>query len=136
MEEYNRVVQTADSFYKAFERCMEQRVLSEDKFEILVVPGTVNIAFACELYLKAILRESGNKTKLHNLEKLYVKLPDEIKNEIEKNFNGDDFLKELKGICNAFVDWRYVYEKETIEINFAFLYKFAKVLSEMLKKNS
>ena len=95
------------------------------------IPNFVNMAFACELYLKAILQQkTGSYPRGHDLESLY--------NKVIANINEIDFLMILgeeigKGFIdikvstnvtmakyqlqqmlnrhkNLFEDWRYIFE--------------------------
>lgn len=90
---------------------------------------TANLAFACELYFKQILFLNKISTKengknIHGLKKLFMKIPVDIQQEIEAEYNKRmttkalgiepvQFLnvKECLDMYNtAFEDWRYIYE--------------------------
>lgn len=107
-------------------------------------PATVNSAFACEVFMKAILKYQEIKTpKSHKLRELYDALPDElkewVKQVVSRGFHdiwtdvwGQDYLDE---ISNAFVEWRYSYEHDwskssIMHINIGFLNSFRDALRE------
>ena len=107
-------------------------------------PAIVNSAFACEVFLKAILKHQEIQIpKSHQLRELYEALPNELKEWIKQvvsggvhrmwtNVWGFDYLDE---ISNAFVEWRYSYEYEnrkrcTRHINIGFLNDFRNTLRE------
>ena len=85
------------------------------------IPAVVNTAFACELYLKAlIMRELGQSDKPpygHDLFSLYKGLPINICNDLAKSFTKrckyQITLEEtLKIHAQTFERWRYVYERD------------------------
>lgn len=83
-----------------------------------IVPQIVNISFACEIYLKALLTSKGIEYPTdrhgHELKSLYELLPDEIKCEVfkllESNMDLETFQKWLDEINTSFNDWRYIFE--------------------------
>lgn len=110
-----------------------------------VTPATVNSAFACEVFMKAILKHQEVKIpKSHKLRELYDVLPQELQKWIKQavsggfrniwtNVWGQDYLDE---ISNAFVEWRYSYEHDlsksgTMRINIGFLKSFRDALREV-----
>ena len=88
---------------------------------------TVNQAFACELFLKALCKiNEVSYSKNHKLKHLLSMLPESVVCEIEKEYEmlckktreSHNYNLELRKMdeClesydNAFVDWRYYYEK-------------------------
>lgn len=86
----------------------------------MLLPSLVNMSFACELYLKEILKGADG----HNLKTLYNKLTNEQKNYIKaatvsklniqsagyETYIESDFEDNLKNIKNLFVICRYHYE--------------------------
>ena len=106
------IISHADGFRKVALRCNEQRQVDNFTIEWLPIQGTINAAFACELYLKSILKSKKGYTnnqlrKLkHNLNDIYSELPDEIKSKLERSVD----TSKLLDISNAFVNWRYLYE--------------------------
>ncbi len=97
-----------------------------------LAPFIVNSTFSLELFLKTL--HQSHKTKSfnrvsgeHNLKELYFSLPGKIQNKLKQsvincllaqnkpadNIVLDDRVREL---ANAFVDWRYMHEKDTLKI--------------------
>ena len=107
-------------------------------------PATVNSAFACEVFLKALLNYHDIPLKRqHKIKELYELLPDKLKAVVKQttiaNYGGmweDAFGHELlDNISDAFVDWRYSYEivgtkRASMQINIGFLTDFRNALRE------
>lgn len=78
-------------------------------------PVIVNLAFSCELYMKALLmlkRKSREIIIGHELDELFSQLDEPVKVRIlrETNIkNWDDFMQDSS---NAFEAWRYYYEED------------------------
>lgn len=98
-------------------------------------PFTVNAAFACELYMKAILihfSSDGTIVKGHKLDELFKVLPDDAQSQIEASFNEQykhDLDILLTEISTAFIDWRYAFE-HGVAINVTGILAFATALEE------
>ena len=85
------------------------------------MPPLVNSAFACEVFLKTILKWFDiQPPKSHKLKDLYEKLPEEFRKQFEdallKSYGGTwmgecgvDYLSTLS---NAFQEFRYFYEHD------------------------
>lgn len=80
-------------------------------------PFAVNCAFACELYIKAIMIHGSASDKFekgHELDVLYNKLSSKDQKSIEALYNAKS-TKDLKTLLtedgNTFVEWRYALEK-------------------------
>lgn len=89
-----------------------------------------NVAFACELYLKYFLFclhiESKSFIKEHNLHKLFKLLPDELQADIinchpQNNITRDEFELDLKELGEAFTEFRYSYEKDSLAFSAQFI---------------
>jgi hypothetical protein len=86
-----------------------------------VAPFVVNSAFSMELYLKTLARSHRAVLNGHDLLKLLDSLPAAAHNDISAVLpacrsqfrpEGDpDFRTCIAGLSNAFVEWRYPYEK-------------------------
>jgi len=131
----------------AFADCAD---MAEAKFrsdtadiEWYTTPAIVNSAFACEVYLKALLLFHDIKNKReHALKNLYDMLPDRIKDFIVPTVLKacgtwtDPFgFEQIDLISNAFKEWRYYYEdlgstRTAISINRSFLKAFRNALRE------
>ena len=129
---------TANAFFLASGRAFETKV-AEGKFESAKIPAIVCAAFSIELALKANIAFQGDADKLkklkssdrHNLFKLFELLLVETQDEIfiGTKLAKSEFLEKIQTISNAFVDWRYVYEKDEISIDYTFLNDFAQTLN-------
>lgn len=89
-----------------------------------LAPFIVNSAFAIELYLKTIGQFHGAKLRGHDLLELFDNLPAAAHGELLPHFASSrmqcgiqtlaDYRLALVGIRNAFVEWRYLFEKTDI----------------------
>ena len=131
----------------AFSDCADFAMREFDPKKINVewytTPATVNSAFACEVYLKALLLYCDIPIeRQHKLKELFELLPDKTKKWIKltvlnsygawKDAFGFDLLD---GISDAFVKWRYNYEyvpQKTCSLNnnVSFLAAFRNALRE------
>lgn len=128
-----KVLQIADSFYLAAERCGEYRPIAPNSWQMLSVPKTTNRAFACELYLKSILFSMKNFISGHNLYNLWESLPADIQMEIKKECPcapNTTFEESLSSIKLSFKEWRYIFEYREHSIEETFLYYFAMTLKK------
>ena len=111
-----------------------------------VSPATINSAFACEVFLKAISTYQDKKIpRSHKLRDLYEALSNELKEFIKHEVSGGypDMWTNLLGqdyldnISDAFVEWRYNYEHDwrkdgsTMHIEVGFLNRFRDTLREI-----
>ncbi len=103
-------------------------------------PSVVCLAFSVELYMKDLHFALKDKAPhVHNILKLYTKLPKQMKREIfahtsisqnpfatrgpiylRKRFTGAasayyGFLHQIKAISDGFEKWRYSYERTTLQ---------------------
>ncbi len=122
----------AKSFLLASERCQEQRIKEDGKIEMLMIPSIVCLAFATELYIKAILENEGNPRKGHEIKTLISSLSKGKYEKIIQNIglSESDFDKKIDEINKAFIDWRYLYEKGAMTIDLSFL---KSILNEVKK---
>lgn len=89
-----------------------------------VAPFVVNAALAIELYLKTLSAVHGKTLKGHALVKLFDNLPAAAVADLEAQTpaaaighqvaQGRSFRDCLHAVNDAFVDWRYLYEKSEI----------------------
>ena len=139
-------VLTAEAFYKNYEQLKKKLIDTVGQIQdgnIMPVAAT-NGFFALELYLKVIYAYDQYQKKNekaedlttylrgHNLKKLYEALDTDLKEKITKQFScsitTEEIIKELDKYENAFGQWRYFYEHESLAGNFAFLSKILKAL--------
>ena len=84
----------------------------------LMIPQIVNAAFGCELILKAtVIMEKKHPVvfKEHKLDALFSMLCQHTQEQIRMDssiFDWDVFMRESS---NAFVEWRYLHEKDEIK---------------------
>ena len=116
----------ADGFVYVFEGL--NKILSDNFFEKesgkiakeinLVNCAIVNGCFACELYLKLIIKSEDKEIKnTHNLKNLYYMTNVRIQNKIlkffvDKGYEKELFKRKLKYIANGFEIARYDYEND------------------------
>ncbi len=133
-EDAGKLSQFARVFLIASNRCLERRPLPNGQFEMPLIPAAVCMAFSVELNFKVIIKAQGDKAKGHRLDKLYAKIAEPERSSIieEIGLSDKEFRKKLSEIGNAFVDWRYVYEHESISLDLDFLRR----LSEAAQKTS
>ncbi len=113
------LIANANMFYRAYHelhgaflRCQQSNDING--FALLTAPMAVNCAFACELYLKAIV---GPINK-HNLDELFQRLDHAIAEEIVngviqklgRDYSRDSFQADLNTQKDIFVRWRYLLE--------------------------
>jgi len=138
--DFINILNTANSFLRAAERSEKQRSIEKGKFEMLLVPAVTNRAFSIELYLKAILLEENNPSKGHKLHVLFKELKIETKESIIKlcNLSSNEVTEKLQNISNLFVEWRYIFELESANLNLEFLKVFSIAVrkSAELKQNA
>lgn len=87
----------------------------------LIAPLIVNAAFAVEVYLKAAGLSQRLELRGHEVSALFDQLPEPIKAQIQSSFDVASKAKKLPpgtvrdslvGMNGAFVQWRYLYEKD------------------------
>lgn len=129
-EQIKTCLENANGFLNTAKNCMGTAVYCS-------APYFTNLGIACELFLKAIAMQKnpdGQYLKKHLLADLMNDLPKEDRTEIEKRFNAsgnsiklEEFLRQCE---NPFVEWRYEFEQEKININVTALEKFAEMLKQ------
>ena len=114
---------SADAFWLAAARNLEQRRINPTQYQALLIPGVVCLAFSIELGLKAMLLSSGKPPKTHNLFKLFQLLPQPIQGEVVAACGAprEAFDASLGTAANTFEEWRYIYEMENPNVDLAFM---------------
>ncbi|MGY5715572.1 hypothetical protein ACXHQL_25775, partial [Vibrio parahaemolyticus] len=126
---------SCDAFLEAFNRCDPEREMKMQS--TIALPAIVCAAFSSEVGLKLILKKCGVEKKGHDLFKLYSALPKHYQIQIVEGsgYRSEEFNHELKKVRAAFVEWRYIYEKDSIEImNVWFLGKLAKSINYLANR--
>lgn len=105
----------------------------------------VNLAFAIELFLKALLCGVGKKVRGHKMNELFACLPEEKQMEIKEAFNNHlvktkghsqdlfrlKFEDRLEQYANTYDYWRYFHEKKCGTFDSRFCEDLSLVLNEM-----
>lgn len=134
----------AEGFIFASKLCKKAMDAKEIRFDKLLSVSAVNISFACEILLKALLLSSDIKLKKkHTLFDLFLLLPKDLQDEINKKIylnygtttSGCGLLL-IETNSNVFTDWRYSFEIEKLPLNcdYSFLETFAEILKKELEK--
>lgn len=118
---FNNAVQFANAASYIYDRDLKRSPYNM----AAAVAFIVNVAFAIELYLKALLAQHGVKRgKVHSLLELFDALPDAARDAVSRaipaaaaaaGVGADrDFRADIAALNNVFVDWRYCYEREEL----------------------
>lgn len=125
---------SSKAFYLAFQRCIEQRQLPNGQVQFLVVPGVVCVAFSIELGFKALVLRAGGSVSGHKLKELFNALEPSTQQIIFEavDIERQKFESSLEAASNAFVEWRYIYEQESANVDMEFLSKLAKATQDAI----
>ena len=135
------IFETACVFFDGAGFCLQAADMGNPGVLSHRIPAIVNAAFACEVFLKTLLRLFDIPLeKEHKLKQLYKRLPQDIQERIKAGATarygrwtdiwGQDYLDN---ISNAFIKWRYHYEHDwskscVMHIEIGFLFAFGKSL--------
>jgi len=131
---------TANSFFNSAIYCSKAENSFYKGFD---TPVIVNLAFACEIYIKMLLIFENNKTmRSHDLFELFQKLSDDKQKNINnrmlqlgyKQNNGME-MNELYCLAKSFEQWRYRYEYSILNCNMGYLTTFATVLRDQCSED-
>lgn len=106
------------------------------------IPMVMNGCFAIELFLKTLIKKDNDvdlRPYGHKLKKLFQSInvvhQTEINNKfLSKGYNQTKFLFHLDQIDDAFVEFRYIYEQTSVEVDHVFINDFIIVLDEYIRK--
>ena len=145
-----RMFKHACAFSGCAEFCTHEPWDVEHRLPDYTVAGIVNSAFACEVFIKSLLIYQGlsieeivdakgrGEHKLRNLWTMLeikdLQLADLVKQKVQKLYSHEDdkkFYEMLDNVSNAFVYWRYIYEKSGGKIHTQFLSLFRELLKEV-----
>ena len=125
----------AQGFLLAGNRCLLEVTVGPGLTQCLISPGVVNLCFAIELFLKSLIvlgHEQPERT--HKLDKLFSKLSEKARCEIEEKYNiyiKEPSLKDLLSrIDDYFMKVRYEYEYDIYAYEETPVFQFAKILYE------
>ena len=121
------IINTANSFLLAADRALEQRPVEHGQFQMLFVPAIMSTAFAVELYFKSIATLENGNARGHDLSVLFECLSPKSQATLIASFPIDTsaFKQKLKSISDAFVEWRYIFEQQSANLDFQFLKELA-----------
>ena len=130
-----QIKNTAFSFLTAADRCFEKRPLPSGQYHMPLVPAIVCTAFGIELCLKAIITIEKGKATGHELLKLFIKLSPQSKATLSTALALDEKVlrQKIGSISSTFVEWRYIYEKDSAHIDPEFLQQFSKATAQLLE---
>lgn len=152
MDNANTTLFTCQQMFRracAFSDCADFAMKEYDpeitNVEWYTTPAIVNSAFACEVFLKALLLYYNIKLKReHKLKDLYELLPKNDKEQIKQGtlikypvgWENGFGLERLEHISDAFVEWRYSYEyvpgkRGSLQIDIGFLNAFRNTLRDV-----
>lgn len=136
--DYDVCLESANQFYSVATWCYDRDAI--DFLTNTMYPYAVNISFACELYMKAIMIKRSSLSEFytgHNLLALFNSLDANDQAVLNNDFSTrypsktlTDFLDENKAV---FVDWRYALEKQ-VSVNTSGFNAFAESLREHIKR--
>jgi hypothetical protein len=102
----------AKEFHHAFELCQGNGFKSLDDSRSPSIPAVVNLAFAIELAMKAVLFCYSPAPRGHELVELFGQFPDTDQAFIRGrvHYTTDEFDAGLDAVNKAFIEWRYIHE--------------------------
>lgn len=120
--DYKQIATLGNSFLDAAKICNNSKIEEVGWSHHLIVPIITNMSFACELFLKAILKHDGmQQKKVHRLVDLFNELGADRKMEIIGAENAEEYMIKLTNISNLFEEWRYIYERYPSFVEYKFL---------------
>lgn len=101
------------TFHRGYELCTGNGLPAENGQSNAIIPGIVCLAFSIELAFKSILLAVSKPTSGHKLDQLFQRLPAAEQHEVilESGVDTQSFHENLALVANAFVEWRYIYER-------------------------
>lgn len=134
--EWQQIASIGKAYLDAAKKCSNPSIECMGWSHPLFIPIITNMAFACELFLKSLLKQHGKQLNNHRLLELFNELNKDLETEIIGSDNPKDFKCNLSKISNLFVDWRYIYEQPLAAIEFNFLSTLAERLLAVIEKHS
>ncbi len=103
------------------------------------VADFVCLAFAVELYIKAVFEVIGRKQRGHNIRKLFEKLPEDAQTAIfnihMKKYNYvtfDQYKENMDIISNGFEEFRYFYEHQSLSYHKRFALEMIEAMKSFI----
>ncbi len=104
-----------------------------------IQPTIVNFVLALELYLKCLLTIEGKKfPKNHQLSVFFKALDGRSQKDIAAQLEYKDtslFLAKVIEIDKALIEWRYIYEHDSKQIDIVFLKTFCRTTKAYIVRN-
>lgn len=126
--------EAGQDFHEAALRCQRPSDGDED-LRFLLSPEIVCMAFAAEMYLKALILRRVDRQGGHNLQRLFEHgLNDEERELVRAEFARQEYAAPdafdglLQHIAGAFTNWRYLYERGEQGIDHSALGAFARAV--------
>lgn len=131
----------AVGFHESAQRNFEQRVGPDGRYSFPFTAGVVGLAFASELYLKTLHVLAGGKAPHgHKLNVLFSNLPRETKRLVKLRYEqrrkgtGAVLEGDLIAYANAFVEFRYIYDAQSRQMDVIGLGQLASSLYETCRR--
>ena len=129
----------AEGFIFASKLCNKAVDTKEIRFDKIMSAQIMNISFACEILLKALLLGLNIVfKKKHKLNELFRLLPKELQERINEKIylrygttTSGCWVSLIDINSNVFLDWRYSFEIEKLPLNCD--YSFLAIFSDILK---
>lgn len=131
---YKEISALGKCYLDAAKKCNEPKIECVGWSHHLLIPIVTNMAFACELFLKAILKRNNKEIKTHKLMVLFEELPEDIKRKIVNSENEKDFRIKLDNVSDLFAEFRYIFERYPCSIEYKFLCDFSEKLLKVVEK--
>lgn len=113
------MVATANQFRDASIRCFNSTVPIAEQNQLLVFPHVVCGCFACEMYLKFLLKKDGKKApRNHSLIELWAMQSDIIKNGFQAKYITTNIDDLIRSISDHFIKIRYNHEMQMETVHF------------------
>ena len=122
---------TGTSFHAAALKCASPEPIEDGGVFAPTSPVICCLAFACELYLKALLISRNRPSRGHKLELLLKALDKADMLGIAQQYESltgrrrSVMLKDINLVSDAFVEWRYIFETGTTSLSLARLSNIA-----------
>lgn len=133
----------ARAFYFAAKRCGREEECEESGLpQNLNMPEYVNIAFACELYLKTLIYQNEEIIREHNFLELFKELNKIDRQRVKEilKMSDSDITELLDEHSDLFEEMRYYFEfnkygaKEGFSVPLDFFYSFANALDQTARE--
>jgi hypothetical protein len=122
---------TAIEHYRAAFHCSRENGYTFGSSQLMLA------SFSAELAMKALIYQSGSNVKGHKFKLILSQLPTTYVTEIETELKAewDDYDSFMDDADNAFVEWRYIFEKEGPKtVNHNFVMRLAEICCNIVKR--